>query len=335
MRVPFKDTVSVCSTFNMTSANSSPGSYDSGSPLGPPGFDGTFDQAVGSNSVSLYVSVAAATLLVYDACVMFEREVHLVWCYGRWSWPTLLYLLNRYGTIIQACLNLITWFDYKFDLQSCLRWNLFVDWSYPLVIAWIQAAMTFRVIAFYGNTLRTSIFLWSYYLINTATMFTMMGLSLQGTYPVSSPAPPILGCILSSTGPSYLWQLLLAALLYETTVAVLTLLKAIEHKQLLSTPLFYTLVRDGFFYFFGVFAVVLLDLILSFTENALYAGWTPQLSLAFGSIMAVRLFLNLRDIAHPPGSSTELSDRGSVVGTTDAAEQISTPWTTQISEGEP
>lgn len=314
----------------MSSVSSSLAGFPSGIPPPPPGFDGTFDQAVGIAWVSIFVAVASAALLVYDVFLTLEREIRLVWLYGRWGLPTFLYLLNRYGTMIQACLTLVLAFDYDFDMPSCYRWNVFLNWCIPLVMAWVEATLTLRVLAMYGNNLKLVVCLWAWYLINVAAMFTMMGLTLQGTAPMASPAPPILGCRLS--GPfSYLWQVYLPSLVFETTVAALTLWKAIEHKQLWSSPIFFVLIRDGFFYFFVAFALMLVNMVIALTANALYTDWTPQISMALASIVAVRLFLNLRELARPQASTTADGNSDPNLELSAISNPASTPWTTQDS----
>lgn len=292
-----------------------------------PGFTGTFDDAVQIIWVSNYVSVVSLALVAYDTIITMEQEIRLVWR-GRWGLPSILYILTRYGTVIQAAVTTVTSTDWNVDMSTCLRLNLFSQWTIPLVMVIVEATLAMRVVALYENRRSMAVGLWTWYLANAGVMLAMMGLSLEGTYGVPSLAPPTLGCELGGT-LSFYWELYVPSLVFETTVAALTLFRALQHKRLLSTiPLLHVLVRDGFFYFFIVFALMLLNLVISLTANVLYLGWTPQISICLASVIAVRLFLNLREVAYNAEGATisssglfEMSPRA-----TTGTERSTTTW---------
>jgi len=300
-----------------------------------PGFPGTWDDVIAISWATKMASVASAALLAFDVLLTLEQEVRLVWARRRCSVPVLLYFLNRYGTMLQACLNVVTATDRTLSLPACERWNLFWFWCIPGVMAVVQATLTLRVTALWEHNRRIAVSLWIWYFLTVAVMCTMMGLSMQGTYPAPSPAPELFGCIVNAPA-GYYWQMYLSSLVYEVTIAGLTLWKAVEHKRLLSrVPLLYVLIRDGFFYFFIVFGVMAINLVLNLSANALYWNWTPQLSLAIASCVSVRLFLNLREVACEGEPETGVDSAG-VDGIEGSPRpptfgQASTPWTTQTS----
>ncbi|KZO91297.1 hypothetical protein CALVIDRAFT_361239 [Calocera viscosa TUFC12733] len=212
--------------------------------------------------VATYAQVASAALLSHDILLTLQREIRLVWRWGTWGSASILYLLTRYGTWIQCCLTLVPLVDYRLDGAQCMPWTMFKQLTIPIVMALVEATLTLRVLALYGNNRTMRACLWLWYLLNITTMFTLTGLNLQTSVSLPSPAPPTLGCILNNKY-SYLWELYVPALVFETTVAGLTLLKPVQLKWILSnsnTPLLYVLVRDGFFYFFVVFVLMLANL---------------------------------------------------------------------------
>jgi len=268
-----------------------------------PGFTGTFEEVIQITWATEFLDVAAAALLCYDVFLSFEREVQLVWC-GRWGLPTVLYLVNRYGVALQACLNLVAVLDWQLDLDSCYTWNLFSNWSIPVVMMIVEALLAMRVMALYFNNRWVVLFLWLWWLCAAAAMLAMMGVSLVGTIAVASPAPPTLGCQIQGSVSDY-WALWVPSLVFETTVASLTLARAISYRTMITDiPIMRVLVRDGFLYFFVIMVLMLVNLVICLTTSSLYYSWFPQISISIASALAVRLFLNLREAAQKPTFSS-------------------------------
>jgi len=264
-----------------------------------PGWTGTWDQLVSIVWATTYADVASAALLTYDTILTIGQESRLVWK-GRWGFPTFVYFVTRYGNTLQSILNLVANMDWNLDMDACYTWQLFSNWGIPAVMLVAEATLALRVVALYENEIKVKVFVWLWYLGSIVSTLTMMGLTLEGSSAVPSPAPPTLGCQID--GPmTYWWTIYIPSLIFEATVALMTLIRAIQHKRIMelkSTPLLYVLIRDQFFYFFVVFALNLVNLLVTLLAPSLYLAWTPQLTISISSIIAVRLFLNLREVAY-------------------------------------
>jgi len=273
-----------------------------------PGFAGTFAEVVGIIWVATYLNIASAALVTFDAFLTLEQEIRLVWR-GRWGIPSVLYILIRYGSVVQAALNIVGQVDYKLTGDACLAWALLSSWSIPVVMMLVEAMLALRVAALYLNNRLVVAVLFVGWLGAATAMLALMGLSVAGVTPVPSSAPPTLGCnINSSSSPAApYWTLWLPSLIFETTAALLTLARALVHRDIImNTPLLLVLVRDGFLYFFVIFALMLANLVICLTTNELYYSWMGQPSISIAACMVVRLFLNLRQTAKAPGK--EYSD---------------------------
>lgn len=322
------------------------GAMNSSIPLSQsvPGFGGTYADAVRVAWIETILNVVSVALVVFDTVISIEQEIRLVW-HGHWGVPSWTHVLNRYGTVIVFSLNLVSVLDYKLEPGPCYSWNLFSGWTIPIMLLIVEATLTMRVVALYGNSLRFKIGLWTWYLVATASMLAVNGISLHGSIAVPSPAPPILGCKIGGSTFSPYWALWLPPLILEVTLALLTLVMAMHHYRLLeNTPLLYVLVRDGFFYFFVVFILMLLNVVVCLTLNELYMGWFSEISVGLASIMAARLvpliamnmivlnmgsrsFLNLRQTAYPMhGGDVTVDELADCKGKGKAGSEPSTVW---------
>jgi len=247
-----------------------------------------------------------------------------------------VYLVNRYGVLLQASLNLVAILDYNLDIVSCENWNLFSNWSIPAVMCCLEATLALRVVALWLNKRIIKLVVWTIWLLATAAMFVLMGLSVRGSYGVPSPDPPVLGCQISGTPTmeSTFWLVYLPSIIFETVVAGLTLSRAIHHRKVLQTaPLLLVLVRDGFLYFMIVLALMSLPLLqaiwrktvakfpLNSLQPILYSSWFPhrahRIRITLSSLVAVRLFLNLRQVAEDCRGDSDPSQPCSSAGNSD------------------
>ncbi|KAH8920066.1 hypothetical protein BT69DRAFT_443357 [Atractiella rhizophila] len=117
------------------------------------------------------------------------------------------------------------------------------------------------------------------------------------------PIPPGLrGCI-SSGGKDYIWIYWVPPLLYDTTATVFMLIPLIRHWRTSGrTPLLTLFLRDGILYFLVVFICNFVNVIYFNIPNVTNQALNAPLAVAFTTMMASRIVLNLRSPSANIGS---------------------------------
>jgi len=261
---------------------------------GPPGF--TFDQALAAVKVSNYAQVAAAALVTYDAFLTLEDEVHLIWR-RRWGFGTAIYFLNRYGVPVQAGLNIVAILDANLSLDACYSWNVWSTWIIPIVLMLIESLLVMRVSSMY-STRWVTIPLVVLYILGAATMLAITGVVMEGVEAGPSPAPVVTGCVLNGSA-EFFWAMWIPSLVLETTMLFLTIARTARHlRKRAAMSVMHVILRDGVVYFCVIFVSMLSNLLVYLCAPPLYFSLLSQLMLSLSSMVAVRLFLNLRMAAH-------------------------------------
>jgi len=182
-------------------------------------------------------------------------------------------------------------------LWACQRWNLFSNWTIPVVMMLTEALLVLRVGAMYRNSQKVYIPLWILFVCCTASNFAIAGVTLNHTWPTRSPAPSVVGCVLSGSERLF-WLIWIPTMVMETTLFVLTVVQVVHHMRAGADETLVQLVlRDGFLYFIVIFALLLANIIICVSTTMLFYSIIVQMTLTLSSIMASRLFLNLRHAA--------------------------------------
>ncbi|KAG8770052.1 hypothetical protein FRC16_006490, partial [Serendipita sp. 398] len=246
---------------------------------------------------SRYTSAAAATIFVYDIFLTFDDEVQFFWRKFRFTFPNILYIINRYvglGFFLSPIYD-YAGFHGDFSDAYCSRFSGLIGFALAH-LAW-TGIMTIRVSALWQSHPRLIRLTWCLWV---CTMAMIVGLSTVTYFKLIEHMTynPIVRICASIASPKILMATPIPPTVYELFLTVLTLIKAygilskIPGRE--SPSLLRVLARDGVAYFVIGSIVSLGNLIAwhflptSLMALLLYLYW------ALLSSCVARLVLNLR-----------------------------------------
>ncbi|QRV98047.1 dephospho-CoA kinase [Ceratobasidium sp. AG-Ba] len=259
--------------------------------------------------------VAGICILLYDHILTFPDEVEYIWK-QKWSVVSTMFVLNRYITPLVLAVDL---YD-KGGLPNYIPKSFCVGWYYGesvwnlLCFGFVHAIVALRVRAIWGRprwlSITLSVLFATYFLTTTVVVYA---LQIKVVHTVEY--NPLYRICLATISP-HLWTCWLPALIFETFVFVLTVIKAREHsKANFDTPILRILVRDGVVYFVIICACSVFNMLIWIVAPPSLVALSKYFVLAVVPTMGARLVLNLRgsrreDLMPTTGRSTTDDSRG-------------------------
>jgi len=263
-----------------------------------------------------YVAAAQFTLLFYDYFLTFEWEVSRYWHHGI-TWPTVLFLANRYGTLLGIVPVVVMYFWTSpagpRKIQICTGLEVYHEYFITVIQITIGVLLVLRTYALYERNNCVLCFMlvfgmsvlcisiWS--TINTdrgpaGDRGSVVALEMGCAYAVAQ--TEVKGLIID-------WSTLS---LFDCMIFLLTLYKTLRRHRPAGFNLLTVLMRDGCIYF-GVMVISNLSNIFT------YAFGTPATRGLFNtttniisSLMTSRLMLNIRDPVLAKDASCDSQEPG-------------------------
>ncbi|KIM37474.1 hypothetical protein M413DRAFT_275052 [Hebeloma cylindrosporum] len=226
------------------------------------------------------VTLGTLVLIIYDYLCTFDQEVEHVWLRPR-SLGTYLFVLNRYLPVANLILAYIPLKVYM-PASACRHVYITIAWINLTGICVAQIILYLRTIALWA---RNRWVLWSLvtlYLCTLAPCLVLAKIYTNSLHFGVGPPGSGAGCILLNSNPIIFLDYILL-FISETTVVVLTLVRAYKHLRYSNSSWVHQLYERGFlFYFyllgftilnmlFPIFAPVPLRSIFTFTQMALHS----------------------------------------------------------------
>ncbi|KDR84644.1 hypothetical protein GALMADRAFT_262786 [Galerina marginata CBS 339.88] len=251
-------------------------------------------------------SIASVALLIWDHVITFGREVHSMW--GRkFSGPTVLYGLLRYGTLFEkiAIMFLASWYMTPHGCDLAVHFQIF-----PMILRSIGFGLfsALRVYALRRNQWPLAAFV---FLLCFPSIITPAYVYAHQT----SPGVDRYGCELSYlASPTVHARMriagIVADILGETIVIVVTVSRTFRLRNQIvpleeekkRPGLMQLLLRDGSIYFAALLVLSLADMLVLVFDNApkfatRYDYWVvPYYTPVFRTIIICRFLLMLRGI---------------------------------------
>ncbi|KAJ7131497.1 hypothetical protein C8R43DRAFT_1133724 [Mycena crocata] len=243
-------------------------------------------------------------LLFYDYFLTLGWESSRYWG-AKASWPTVLFFLNRYGTLLGNVPVVIQAFwtapvsTNKISMYTAFSNGLYFD-PHPYFIIIIQiivgVMLILRTYALYQRSKRvlSLLVVFSAGVIGVGVWSTVF----SGT--AGNPGadlPLYIGCTYEITKPQSVGLVIAWAAMgvFDCLIFFLTLYRALSQRHRTRLPLLTVLLRDGSVYF-GVMVISNLSNILTFLFGGPYTrGVATTFTNIISSLMISRLMLNLRD----------------------------------------
>ncbi|KAK7046435.1 hypothetical protein R3P38DRAFT_2873789 [Favolaschia claudopus] len=252
-------------------------------------------------SPSHFLGAISFALLFYDYLLTLDLEISRYWG-SRFSWPTVLFFINRYGALLGNVPVIVQKFWsapessalIPHKLTTCQHLELYHQWFVITTQILIGVMLIFRTYALYERN-RTILILML--MVGAGVVAACIwGTIFSGKAQVVL-GPLHLGCtytIINSQTVALIvaWA---SMAIFDILIFFLTLYKALSQRYLVGVQLLHILLRDGSIYF-GVVVVSNLCNIMTFIFGGPFTrGVATTFTNIISSIMISRLMLNIRD----------------------------------------
>ncbi|XP_006460600.1 hypothetical protein AGABI2DRAFT_117541 [Agaricus bisporus var. bisporus H97] len=242
-----------------------------------------------------YFQIAAFVMLAYDHLITLEQEVERIWKRPK-SAASLLFLLNRYATLIQFIIIVIVGEASRMylytnrstiaSLDSCIRCDSYVLFEGICTVALVAVGQGQIIISIVG---------------------------LKDGFAVPLP-PGLVGCILTGSNTLFpsVW---IAPLVTDSFIFLLTIYRTKENIRTLFTSVsngatsvtdraVTILLRDGLMYYFLIFLANLMNCLIYFIAEPDIKPIGASFSQLLTCTVISRLVLNLRSLSHGNSGGT-------------------------------
>ncbi|KAF5378085.1 hypothetical protein D9615_007620 [Tricholomella constricta] len=233
--------------------------------------------------------LASGTVLIYDLLCTLDQEVAYVWS-NPWSISSLLFFLNRYLPFVDTFLSLNLKFS-RNTPEKCLSHFTAVTWLIVIGTLISEAILMLRTYAIWER--KRSIFvilcLLALFVFPPAMIITFLEVKSLKYGPTS-----LRGCQLVHASPLILVAYILLVV-SETTLAVLTAIKAYRHLRHSQSRWVVQLYQDGIVFYFFLLGISLANIIVPIAAPPILANWLATPQRVIHSVLCTRvLFLILR-----------------------------------------
>ncbi|KAJ6629938.1 hypothetical protein B0H10DRAFT_1985886 [Mycena sp. CBHHK59/15] len=261
---------------------------------------------------------ACATILVYDWACTLDQEILYVWP-RPWSISTALFVLNRYLPFLDTFVSLSAKFS-RISPEDCLIRNKAVGWLSVAGIMLSEGILMLRTYAIWER--RRSVLIALCIVASCSVLPTIVFVQLETVSLQYVPTDGV-GCQLAQAGTILIFGYLMI-MISETTIAVLTAIKAYRDLRRSRVPWVIQLYQDGMLFYVYLLLVSVANVVVPIMAPPMFANWlaTPQRVLHSVLCTRVLLLIMRRRRVAAPGSarsstsvwSTQTGVLSSVVG---------------------
>ncbi|KAF7357975.1 hypothetical protein MVEN_00844300 [Mycena venus] len=246
------------------------------------------------NVAQTYIACTTA-ILVWDWLSCLPQEWRTIWkSEAGWSPIKVLYCLVRYYTLVVLVVTDV-WFFANWSESSCARYVRILPGIAVLIDLSVELVLAVRVYALYGSSKKMGVFLIVLIAGFLGVMIAVPILAFDYTKLPSWPGPCIGMCNLiryglhnltrlkvtgkaSIAGPKFIIAFYASPMAFDIIMTALTVYKS----------------GTGFFYFFAITSLNLLNVIFFIQRNELIQAINAPMSIQISSVLCCRLILNLR-----------------------------------------
>ncbi|KAF8527264.1 hypothetical protein JB92DRAFT_951913 [Gautieria morchelliformis] len=236
---------------------------------------------------------ASLAFLLYDHVLTFDAEVQLVWNYPGWIFGKVLFLFNRYLGPFTLIPNILVHMSPSVSLKVCSGFRWVVTTSEAITVFSVQLILMTRIYAVYERNRKLLVLFGMLFVAEIAGSIAVVDMGLPRGIP--RPSGISTGCYVAAQPPLYFiaW---IPEIIGESILCLLMLYKAwTMYKNSQSSSLLGLIIRDSVLYFVTMFAILLINCLVSAFASVNYLevaiSWTIALPCSLGS----RLMLNMRE----------------------------------------
>ncbi|KIO27026.1 hypothetical protein M407DRAFT_23716 [Tulasnella calospora MUT 4182] len=253
--------------------------------MGPPSPD-KVQQLAKNLLATKYVTVVSFVILLHEHIVTLPLEIERIWKQPR-SLASLLFCLNRYGTLCQLVVLLFA-YNQSWSERVCSSWFRFAPGLCVISIGFAECILILRTYALYC---RDKLVLLGLVILFGAEM-GIMGYCVSIATHLRL-LPPFVGCIPIGRMPMGV-AFYVAPLLTDSVIFVLTVIKTARYLRTnVRTALPRIVLRDGVLYFVLIVLINLMNVIVYIFAPVSLMALGASFSQVLTTILISRLQLNL------------------------------------------
>ncbi|KAG0696334.1 hypothetical protein DFH29DRAFT_209326 [Suillus ampliporus] len=251
---------------------------------------------------SQYVSAAGLVVLLWDHLLTFHDEVELIWR-APLSFPKLLFLFNRY--VVPASLIVLT-YDITLSDSVCLTW-----FGVGVVVGMVSIGTSnflvlLRLWVLWDRRTRLVLATLILFMLTQTTSLVFTAYIVSTMLPFMVFEPYLHVCMLKEkVDLAILWA---PGIVFEVMVFIMTWWNALDRPLPQHAKMAKVMYRDGSTYFFVLFALRLVNLVLSIaaplslTFLGIFFIWSAC------SVTLTRLIMNLRRVTAEAEAEAEAEE---------------------------
>jgi len=247
-----------------------------------------------------YSQLASSAIIIFDHIITLDEEVELIWK-SSWSMGKVLFVINRYYTLISVIVNNYALFSPTLTDSFCLRFFQWQGWTGLIACMIAEVILQMRLYALYFLNKRVLALMVTMFLMSSASSAAIMGTVLSGISALAHPLPGTTFCYPVNV-PGYFFAFWIPIIGFESLLCGLALYRGFETFRASGTlfqsgrHLVAILIRDSVLYFLVMFATY-------FTNMLVWISGTPNLleipiafSVALSCCLGNRMILNVREV---------------------------------------
>lgn len=244
------------------------------------------------------LAVVALTMLYYDYCLTFEREIEHFWKRARFTVVSTLFVTNRYLGLLGPIPVVLEYFT-QLPSPRCRQLQRYHQYYAIISQVIVGVVLIARTFALYNRSRRVLVALIILGCVLVATTFIATNVKTIAVTANASSEHTAFGCDLSLTAEQGLRSAVgwFAMLCLDTTIFALTVIKSVQIRHSIHNGLLQVLIRDGSMYY-AILVVANIANILTFMAPNIgdsNRGLATTLTNALSTTLISRICLNLRD----------------------------------------
>lgn len=243
-----------------------------------------------------YVAFASLAVIIYDYLITFQAELESFWT-PPWSLVRALFLLNRYISIVVACVQVYRLVASHPTHIACQATTLI--WTYGIVLIFIMGSviLLMRVLAVYRRQKWVTYGLMTLFVLLTVG-FLAFTIELNKRTITFDAEPLIHGCPgrMESSSLAVIWRVYVCPIVLQTILVAMILFKAVRqtNQSKAGRGIVGLLARDGVMVYVSVLLALILSIIACFIPILQVPLLASNLLLPVVGISTSRILLNIR-----------------------------------------
>ncbi|KAJ7697172.1 hypothetical protein B0H17DRAFT_1328928 [Mycena rosella] len=267
-------------------------------------------QLIADSRLTGYLAVASLCILIYDHLVCIPEEVELIWK-SRWGVAKIVYIWNRYFSLIAVSLNTSVILRDISSSHVCIGWLQVQGSSSTVVIATVDFVLMLRVWILYG---RQQWMAWLFAIFGIAEVLIMTVVDVfafreMQEYVHLGRSSIVKGCYAYNV-PRFLTVYAAVPLLVTFMMFAMTLYKCgltLYRMDARVMPIWRLFLRDGVAWFLLVFAAGGSELLIWTMRRETLKQVLLVPALVVYSAVASHSLLNIKAIMAPESSEVQMS----------------------------